>query len=203
MNLIMLQRCCLLAAAVWIQLPAHALEPCIKGNPYRQAVDKIIDGAVGHPPALALTVLPSFETEYGVRIVGNDVYLVRMRTSIWSSTVVEDDEHSYHHDFRRAQASTAVNKAPLSPELVKRLTHRFSAAIAGAKASNAGGLDGTIYHFASPLAGCGQAWSPQAGTADGKLVALTDLLVEHAQLRWSFFMRRSEANIMRAVSDAN
>jgi len=43
------------------------------------AVDRIIDRAVGRPAELALSVFPSFQAEYGVRVVGNEVYLVQLR----------------------------------------------------------------------------------------------------------------------------
>lgn len=188
------------ALAIFVGYPASALEACRPVDSYVGAVNKIIDTAVGGSTELALTVLPSFEAEYGVRMIGNDVYLVQLRPSFWESSVVVDGPGRYHHDFRRARVGVSIQKARLSSEVAKRVRQTYANAVSKVKGAKAGGIDGTTYRFVLRAVGCGETWSPQPGSSDGSLVDLAELLAAHARLASPLSMRRSEAKILHAVS---
>lgn len=181
--------------------PASALEACRPADSYIGAVNKIIDTGVPSPTDLAVTVLPSFEAEYGVRMVGNDIYLVQLRPSFWESSVVKDGPGRYHHDFRRARVGVSIRKARLSSRVATRVRQKYANAVSKVKAAKAGGIDGTTYRFVLRAVGCGETWSPQPLSADGSLVNLTELLAAHAKLASPLSIRRSEAKIFRAVSN--
>ncbi|MFL6708194.1 MAG: hypothetical protein ACJ8HI_08305 [Massilia sp.] len=180
--------------------PAWALEPCRASNVYIEGVDRIIDRAVGRSPELALTVLPSFEAEYGVRMIGADVYLVQLRRSFWARSVVADGPRSYHHDFRHVRVGTSIHQTSLSPEVAARVRQHYARAISAAKQSVPVGLDGTTYRFVVKATGCGETWSPQAKSANGQLVALAELLAGHARRGSSLSRRQSEEKILRAIA---
>lgn len=164
-----------------------------------EAVDKIIDGAVGRPYELALTVFPSFEAEYGVRMIGVDVYLVTLNRSVWASTVVADGTGSNHHDFGKAHADTSVQKSSISPKLAAEVRQKYINAVSAINPSNDGGLDGTTYRFVVQDAGCGETWSPAPNSANGRLIELAELLVAHVRQSGHRFISRSEEKIFRAV----
>lgn len=189
----------LLAFASLAAGSALALEPCRPKDDYVEAVNKIIDGAVGRPYDLALTVFPSFEAEYGVRMIGVDVYLVTLRPSVWESTVMADGKGGYHHDIRKAHADTSVRKASISPKLAAEVRQKYVNAISALNPSDAGGLDGTTYRFVVRDAGCGETWSPQPNSANRRLVELAELLVAYARQSGQSFMSRSEKKIFRAL----
>lgn len=191
----------LFGSAYLVSSPAFSLEPCEPADAYVSGLNTIIDNAVGQQPQMALTVIPSFRPEYGIRMVGNDVYLVQLKTSFWGGSVVSVGPGQYRHDFSSPHVeAVAVHKAALSPELADRIKQQYAAAISGAKPSDNMGLDGVTYRFNLQTAGCGQTWSPQSGTPDGQLVELAELLSEHAQLSWSFFIHRSEEKILTHMS---
>lgn len=85
----------LLGSACLVSSPAFSLEPCQPTDDYVSGVNKIIDNAVGQRSQFALTVIPSFHPEYGIRMVGNDVYLVELKTSFWGDSVVSDRPTSH------------------------------------------------------------------------------------------------------------
>jgi hypothetical protein len=178
---------------------ASALEPCRSKDVYVEAVDKIIDGAIGRPAELALTVFPSFEAEYGMRMVGRDVYLVTLRPSVWESSIVIDGASSYHHDFRKAHANPSVQKASISTNLAAQVQQKYNNAISAISRSEADALDGTTYRFVVQGGGCGETWSPEQKSANGQLVELAELLAAHARQSKQSFLVRSEEKIFRAL----
>jgi hypothetical protein len=190
----------LLAVGCVIAGRACALEPCRDPDAYAVAVNKIIDNAVGRPAELALTAFPSFKAEYGVRIIGRDIYFVQLNPSFWASSVVADGPGSYHHDFGRARVSTSIQKASLSADLALRVRQKYASALSALKVSKSGGLDGTTYRFALRTFGCGETWSPEPVSLDGQLVDLTELLAKHAQRSYLLPMSLSEEKILRALS---
>lgn len=188
-----------LALAWAIGGPAFALEPCAGPDDYYDTVDRVIDRAVGRPAELALTVFPSFQAEYGVRMIANEVYVVLLRPSLWGRSIVEDATW-YHHDFRQARVSTLVRKASLRPELALRIRRTFADAL-GAWTVGPSGHDGIVYRFALRGVGCGTTWSPPPASFDGRLVRLADLLASRARRAAPFTMQLSEKEILRLLSE--
>jgi hypothetical protein len=179
-----------------------ALEPCPPEflADYYLGVDKIIDDAVGRPARLALTTLPSFHAESGVRLVGTDVYLVRFDSFFWAEANSFDEKSGRGRtDFSKPRIKTKVHSAALSPEIANRVEQTYAAAIANAKKSDRLGLDGVSYRFSTPQTGCGEAWSPDPGTANARLVELSELLAKHAQLSKLRHMQRSEQSIVQLL----
>ena len=185
--------CCLSAC------PTYALTAC-EPNDYFSAVDKVIDSAINGHPDVALTIFPSFKSEYGIRIVQDDVYLVQLRTSFWGSSVVSDRPGSYHHNFSVPRVKTAVYKAALTREVSNQVKKLYSSVIAKDKNSKTGGLDGTTYRFVVQPGGCGETWSPSENSIDDEFVTLAELLSAHAKSTW-VFRRFSENRILRRLAE--
>ena len=181
---------------------AQTLEPCEIEflSEYYRGVDSIIDHATGRPAQLSLTVLPSFFAESGVRLVGNDVYSVELKSSYWEKTQSMDSSGHGHMDFSSPQAASDVFHAPLSPEIVARIKQLYIRAISAATKSDRRGFDGVSYRFSDPSVGCGETWSPDQDSPDGRLVELVQLLAEHAKLSKPRTMQRSEESIVRLLN---
>lgn len=185
---------CLLCA------PAAALEPCSVDPQYVGAIDEMVDAAVGQPATVALTVLPSFHDEYGLRIVGQEVHLVRIHPQFWTSSILKGPKGRYIFDFRKSRVRRIVHRASLDPELVRGIQHAYTTALSTEQDPEAAGHDGTTYRFVVRDVGCGQAWSPRPASVSGQLVALADLLAAHAKLSSPSSLRRSEDKIRRALA---
>lgn len=188
--------CCAIAPA-----RAQALEPCKSEfeDDYYRGVDQIIDNAIGRQSQLSITTLPSFFAESGLRLVGNDIYFVQLRTSFWSNSFVMDGPGRGHNDFSSPHAATIVYRAALSPEIANRIKQLYGDAITGANKSDRMGLDGVTYRFAIPAVGCAETWSPEPQSPAGHLVELLELLSAHAQLSKPRSMQRSEEAIVQIL----
>jgi hypothetical protein len=190
-----------LAAFCLLAAPAYALTAC-NTNDYVVAVDKIIDNAVGSRPQFASTAFPSFGSEYGVRMVGDVVYFVRLRKSFWAGSVVQDNPTRYHHDFTAAHAATSVYKSVLNRDVANRVRQLYSLVLSQPQAADSAGLDGTTYQFVSTVT-CGETWSPAQKSLDGQLVELAELLAVYAKSFSSFSQRHRENEILRKLSELN
>lgn len=185
--------CCVIASRT------YALTACDTNN-YFTAVDKVIDSAIKGNPDVALTIFPSFESEYGVRIVQDNVYLVQLRTSFWGSSIVSDRPGSYHHDFSVPRVKTAVYKAALTQEVSNQVKRMYSSVLAKDKNKKTGGLDGTTYRFVLQSGGCGETWSPSENSIDNEFVKLGELLAAHARST-RVFRSFSENRILRKLAE--
>lgn len=187
----------IIGIATLVAMPlCEATEPCSRFMPeYHSGVDRVIDAAVGKPARLAITTLPSFTPESGVRLVGGDVYFVKFEKMFWA----ESQKGGGRMDFSAPRIATSVHVAPLSADLANAIERLFGRSIAAAKPTNITGIDGTAYRFVVSGAGCGQAWSPSKGSRDYGLVELGALLEKHAQLLSASERRNSESAIARAI----
>ena len=189
--------CCTIAPAL-----AQNIEPCkseFMGDYYR-GVDEIINKAIGHQSQLSITTIPSFSAESGLRLVGNDVYFVQLKASVWANSFVMDGPGRGHNDFSSPHAATTVYRAALSPEIASRIKQLYVNAITNAKESDRMGLDGVTYRMAIPAGGCAETWSPEPQSPDGRLVELIELLSAHARLSQPRAMQRSEEVIVRLLA---
>lgn len=191
----------LIAASCLIAGPAHALDPCTVDEQYAGAVDRIIDPAVGRRADLALSVIPSFQAEYGVRIVEHEVYLVRLRPSFWTASIVKDRSGAYRHDFSRARVATSVHHASLDPGLAAHIKLKYAAALTASTDPEGAGQDGIVYRFAALTLGCRQTWSPGRASLSGQLAELTELLAAHAQQSSASSQRMSEKKLRRVMAE--
>ena len=180
-----------------------ALEPCdlefMAG--YYVGVDRIIDDAVGRPAELAITTFPSFHAESGVRLVGADIYFVDFKSSFWTQgALMEGKSGRSRTHLSKPRIKTSVHVASLSQETAGRIARTYAVAIANARKSNSIGLDGISYHFSTPKAGCAEAWSPDAGSHNARLVELFELLSKHARLSKPRQLQSSEQSIVLLLS---
>jgi hypothetical protein len=183
-------------------LAQAALEPCemeFLGDYYR-GVDKIIDDAVGGPPRLSLTTLPSFSPESGVRLVADDIYFVQLGSSFWYGATTVDRSGRGREDFSSPKVKTRLYRAKISPSIAERVEQAYTAAIERSRKSDRIGLDGVSYRFTRPGIGCGEAWSPEPDTSNAKLVELVELLARHAKLSKPREMQRSEESMAALLS---
>ena len=173
-------------AAVGLYRQAGALEPCDKYlEKYSSAVELAADTAQKDPNSTKLTTLPSFRPESALRIANNTVYLIEFNSSIWYE--------GFAHDDVSPKRGLKMTTAPLSPSLATRLTRTFSRYIRRSKPSERRGLDGVIYRFSTPEAGCAQTWSPERSSDDGKLVHILSLLEKHVRTGSPYSAARENA----------
>ena len=179
-----------------------ALEPCSDYRPdYYAGVDLVIDSAIDDSAQLSVTMFPSFRPEYGVRIVGNIVYLARLKGSFWNSSNVFDEKAGRgYHDFSKPKIKSRLNSAPLSPGLISRIAKIYIAAVYSRKENKRSVMDGVSYRFNTPANGCGEIASPSDGTRAHQLVDLVDQLAKHAQLSGSSSLKRSTQLIEQKVT---
>ena len=179
-----------------------ALEPCSDYRPdYYAGVDLVIDSAIDDSAQLSVTMFPSFRPEYGVRIVGNIVYLARLKGSFWNSSNVFDEKAGRgYHDFSKPKIKARLSSAPLSPGLISRIAKIYVAAVSSRKENKRSVMDGVSYRFNTPANGCGEIASPSDGTRAHQLVDLVDQLAKHAQLSGSSSLKRSTQLIEQKVT---
>ncbi|WP_035372893.1 hypothetical protein [Pseudoduganella violaceinigra] len=177
------------------------LEPCHpkSGNPYYTGVYRVIDKAVGRPSRLQLTTFPSFQSESGIRLVDSEVYFVEFQAFFWDQSYVSDGSGVGHMDFSKPKITTKVRHAALSPPVAERVQLVFAKAIANAKESDAGGLDGTSYVFSTSGESCGAAWSPEPRSKNGRLVELMRRLERHSGFSSPIDLARSEKSLVRLL----
>ena len=180
------------------------LEPCDDDlfPEYNAGVDNVIDRAVDEKPRLSITTYPSFSPEYGVRIVGNNVYLGRLKASFWySSTVYDKKTRSGYKDFTKPKVKAKLSSAPLSPALIDRILSIYTAGITSSKKEKfpGFGFDGVTYRFTSPSAGCGEVRSPSEATRTYQLVDLAEHLGKHSKLSSSSSLAQSTKLIEQKV----
>ncbi|GEM_PF-3378004 len=181
---------------------AHdALEPCRdeRNDPYHTRVNGLIDKAVGKPSSIRLTTYPSFASESGLRIVGNELYFVEFARSFWDESFEQVSKHEYRMNFKKPDIRTRTRHAPLSALAADRIRRVYASAIAQPKESGHMGLDGVSYVFTTSDGACAWTWSPEPSTRTGRLVELLKRLEKHATLSLPIDLQRSEKNIMQLV----
>lgn len=190
-------------ALAFVPISADAqssLEPCADflGDYYR-GVDRAIDRAVVGTPRLSITTFPSFSPESGVRLAGDSVQLVELDSSFWYDSTRIDGRGRGRHEFSATRVKTRLYRARVSARLSKRIENAYSLTIARARKSDRMGLDGVTYRFARPGVGCGEAWSPEPGTPNARLVELSELLARHAKLSMPWMIELSEQAIAKSL----
>ena len=185
---------------------AQDLEPCdaqaLVG--YDAAVDAIIDKTVGSAASLSVTTIPSFKPESGLRLVGPSVYFVQFQTSLWDQGIRHDGEAIEEVEFSSLPIRARARSAAIAPALAKRIEAVYAKAIAAARASERGGMDGETVRFSIPGIGCGSIWSPEPGTRGAQLVELQQQLARHVHLSTDDDQPRSEemiAHLVQALED--
>lgn len=167
---------------------------------YYSGVKNVIDGAIGGSFQLSITIFPSFEPEYGLRMAEGTVYLARLRSSFWySSNVFDEKARRGYHDFSKPKIAAKIISAPLSANLIDRITKVYAAAILSPIQDTRSTMDGVSYRFELPLAGCGEVSSPSEGTRAYRLISLVNQLGYHAKLSGGRALRQSSQLIERKV----
>jgi hypothetical protein len=177
------------SSSVTHSLDVAATEPCSEKSlqDYFQKVDRTMDEAATATHQLSITVFPSFSQEWGIRIDGLSIYLVEFGSSLWANS--------------SAEIKPVVYRATLGQELIMRLLQRFGTAVANAHKADKVGLDGVGYRFLLRGIGCGQTWSPEPSSEDGRLIQITELLAEYAPSKTPAVMQRIEESILKLLAD--
>ena len=169
---------------------------------YYRAVDDTIDRAISGKAQLAITTLPSFWEESGLRLIGNEIYLVSFASSLWGDSHIADASGEItHQDFSLPKVETRVDHAPLDPQTANRVKQIYSRAIASEPQSPTPGLDGISYRFSMPGKKCVEIWSPEFGTPEARLIELLERLSAHAQLSEPDDLHGSEAAILTLLDE--
>ncbi len=181
-----------IALALILGRSAMALEPCTDVMAsYYTAVERAVDVRSGPSAIVAITILPSFQPEYALRVLKDAVVLVRFQSSLWYEGP-SSDGISPKKGFK-------VWTAPISSQLAATVAGVVARHIASAKRSDEMGLDGVSYRFSVPGAACASAWSPDETSTDGKLVELAQVLESHAQTKGKKGLATSEKGIVKAL----
>lgn len=180
-----------------------AVEPCDSGflSGYHHKLDRVIDEAVSGIPQLSITVIPSFYAEWGVRVVGNDVHVAHLESSLWEQSHLTDWLQPLDKDSASPRIPTLVHHAPLKPDTSTRVRDFYGSVLAHARDSSGVGSDGVIYQFTLPGVGCKQAWSPEPKSTEAHLVKILQLLADHARLNAPDAIQRSEEVIIRVLDE--
>ena len=154
------------------------LAPCDSSDSYHLQVAAAIDQQAAGTLLLGFTAYPSFQSEWGIRIVQdakNAVMLrvVEFRDSVWSSAYQEEPKGSFKRNPAKANLQRSIRDIVISDELLRELRRVVEREVGAASAANAKfGLDGETYAFTSGANACAETWSPESGTRMAKLVAI-------------------------------
>ncbi len=168
---------------------------------YHAGVNRRIAAAVALQPSILLTTFPSFQTESGVRLVGVEIYFVEFQKQFWEESYVSDRDGGGHMDFSKPKGAIRIHHAPVDASVAARIVRIYSKAIADARNSGHGGLDGTSYVFSIPGGACARAWSPEPETRNGRLVELLRRLENHAKFSTPMDLQESEKAIVRYLNN--
>jgi hypothetical protein len=164
-------------ASAFAAMP-DGLAPCEVDQSYHAKVASAIDQAASARTLLGLTAYPSFESEWGIRILQNAknqpmLRVVEFKKQVWSTMFHERPKGTFSRDPSRANLARHIKEIPISTELLQELRRVVDYEVRVASAGNAAiGFDGETYHFTSGEKACGSAWSPGDGTRNGELVAI-------------------------------
>jgi len=145
---------------------------------YRTSVTETVDHPTLDGILVSLTVFPSFQSEWGVRILhSGDRTLLRsvdFHDSVWYSALAEVEDGYYDRIPSKARYSRRVREVTLSDDiaqLLRQVTARESQRRRPYAESEllSMGFDGTTYLFSAGSA-CGTTWSPERHSRAGKLV---------------------------------
>jgi hypothetical protein len=146
---------------------------------------------------VSVDVMPSFQNAWGIRLIGNDVYLVMLDSPLSLRSPPPPPAGSQPSQTEPPPMTARVGHSPLTPKLALQLSQLFGDRIATASDDPVLGLDGTSYRFTA--GSCAETWSPDPETGAGRLVQLAELLSTHAQLTKGEQRRVSERRIARLV----
>lgn len=199
MKIFSFKKCALWFAFIYAVTAAAAerenLEPC-ETSEYYTRIDKLMDDAVKQKARLAITVVPSYEAEAGLRIGDDSVALVQFDKSFWRQTWVKETSGGNHQDFSLPRVQTTVDRATLRGETIRRILPLFRDAIAGAKPAARQQLDGVSYRFSVDGAGCAAIPWLGGDAKDGPLARLVKLLANHAETKDAAAAKASEDKIV-------
>jgi hypothetical protein len=175
----------LLLLAIFGATSAIGLEGCnrvpvVAVAGYETQVKRLINQQVNKETFLSITVIPSFETEWGIRITKNELYYVKFLHSIWYSRANAGSDEGAKAHPEPLKIPVAVHSVPVDGAIVDRIVrvHRRHRAVPYLHRS---GLDGTYYMIETPDATCTSIWSPDANTPDEKMVELAEAIADLAQ----------------------
>lgn len=167
---------------------AGALSPCDhESDDYHQQVDRLIDVPARGHINVSFTAFPSFDTEWGIRVVEKDgryfLRSVRFRNSVWHSAYAEYKPHYFHRNPAKADTRRVVHEVPLSADVAALLQESIRRELTELPmAEPQMGLDGESYLFRDDAARCGTTWSPDLGTRAFNLVEAFEALRIQAAL---------------------
>lgn len=167
---------------------AGVLDPCNPGfDEYERDVDQLVDTQVRGHILVSFTAFPSFDTEWGVRLIERSgryfLRSVRFRNSVWYSSYEEYKPHSFRQNPDKADTRRTVHEVPLSIDMAALLQNLIHRELTGlSKDAPRMGLDGETYVFRDDAAHCGTTWSPEFGTPSAALVEAFESLRVQAGL---------------------
>ena len=147
----------------------------------------------------SLTAFPSFQPEWGVRIIrtesGPRLRTVEFHVSVWYSGYREIRPGTFARNPSAANYQRTVREVPVSTDVAQALQGILRSEVGRADKKNERfGFDGQIYMFSSGGV-CATAWSPESNSRSRKLVEVFETLKTQASVptRWLqlFWERRA------------
>jgi hypothetical protein len=183
------------------------LAPCKPGESYQMETDSVIDEARAGKVLLGFTAYPSFEPEWGIRILQNAkneslLRVVQFKKSVWYSAYQEHAKGTFQRDPSKANLERSVHEIPVSKELLGLLLKVVGREVAAASTANAQfGLDGESYKFTAGGKSCATTWSPDSDTRAGRLVAIFEALRVLPTTPFSLFRNYREGKIIARLRE--
>jgi hypothetical protein len=167
-----------------------------------------LDGHIDAPHAgdtvVSFTAIPSFQAEWGLRIIQTaDGFLLRstqFRRSIWYDAYREVRPGRFERVPELKQPDPIVHEVSLSPGFGAQLRDLIVEEIDHADSADARmGLDGESFYY-SANGHCGFTWSPERGTRPARLVDLFENLKVQASLPTRLLQLFWEKRVLAKIS---
>jgi hypothetical protein len=164
---------------------ADGLAPC-RDDGFFDEVDGHIDAPHSGETVVSFTAIPSFQAEWGLRIIRTqDGFVLRstqFRRSLWYGAYREVRRGRFERIPELKQPDPIVHEVSLSQDLGTALQDLVVDEIDNADSADARmGLDGEYFYY-SANGHCGSTWSPERGTRAARLVSLFETLKSQASL---------------------
>ena len=171
--------------ALCLTAVADGLAPC-RDDGFLDEVEGHIDAPHPGETVVSFTAIPSFQPEWGLRIIRTeDGFVLRsteFRRSLWYDAYREVRPGRFGRIPELKQPDPIVHEVSLSQKLGTQLREFIVEEIDHADSADARmGLDGESFYY-SANGHCGSTWSPERGSRAARLVGLFENLKIQASL---------------------
>lgn len=184
--------------------------PCAIGfHDFDAEVDGPIDRYVRGRTLLSYTQIPSFESEWGVRVYEDRgeyrMLVARFRASVWQSAYREIKPHVFDRDPSVPPPGLWIDDVNLDTDTARLLRHVITREVDGQRASNERmGFDGESHTVKDEHGHCAAIWSPDVGTRAITLVRVFGTFRSQARMPWplrTFWEQRAYRQLLELAGE--